>query len=805
MSSVPQRWSSEAPVVSALQQAAFDEAPVALGCLTGDGHWLFGNRRLCRLFGVDAATLRQGRLDEAIHPAERSADRELAGRLLAGEIPDYSLTRRFLRRDGSSFYGDQRVSLLPGQADRPSCLVVSIAECGARADAGGVPLPANQLLRALIDHADTLIYACDAAHRFLFVNCAYARLFGTTPQAMIGRRRHDFMPAPAATALEANESQVVKAGTAQRFDEINREADGVHTYLTAKFPIRDPQGAIVAVGGLSTDVTSAARQQADLQQSEARFRAFFDSAMVGMATTSPDRRWLQVNLALCRILGYSRRELQGTNWEGVCLADDLPEYLAAQRSLLAGEIDVYCAEKRLRREDGSLVDVALAVRAARPAGGGVEFLAVTIEDISERKVAEQLLRDQHDFSRCLLAQSPQGILTYREGGQCVLANEMAARITGGSVDALLQQNFHEIAAWRDSGLYAAAQAAFAAPQTVRRTVHLRSSFGKDVWLDCSLAVFVAREEKHLLLIVNDVSERHAAEETINDHIRSLQETNRKLEEAHHQLLQSEKMASIGQLAAGVAHELNNPIGFVHSNLGSLAGYVDDLLRIDAAFTEVEANPGPSSAEALARVRALKDACDHDFLVSDLRQLIAESREGLDRVRKIVQDLKDFSRVGDTGWQWAELHKGLDSTLNIVWNELKYKAEVVRQYGELPEIRCIPSQLNQVFMNLLVNAAQAIEERGHITIRSGHAEDRVWVEVEDDGKGIPPENLQRIFEPFFTTKPVGKGTGLGLSLSWGIVQRHQGTLDVRSECGRGTTFRVTLPIDPPVPSVSAEPS
>jgi signal transduction histidine kinase len=159
----------------------------------------------------------------------------------------------------------------------------------------------------------------------------------------------------------------------------------------------------------------------------------------------------------------------------------------------------------------------------------------------------------------------------------------------------------------------------------------------------------------------------------------------------------------------------------------------------------------------------------------------------------VFDLKTFSHVDQAEWTVADLHAGLESTLNIVWNELKYKADVVRDYGQLPEIECLPAQLNQVFMNLLVNAAQAIESHGTITLRTGQEGARVWLAVSDTGKGIAPENIGRVFDPFFTTKPVGKGTGLGLSLSYGIVKKHHGQIEVESTLGQGTTFRVWLPI------------
>ena len=268
----------------------------------------------------------------------------------------------------------------------------------------------------------------------------------------------------------------------------------------------------------------------------------------------------------------------------------------------------------------------------------------------------------------------------------------------------------------------------------------------------------------------------------------------KLDAAQSQLLQSEKLASIGQLAAGVAHEINNPVGFVNSNIGSLDNYVADLLRL------VDVLESGSATEATA----LKREMDFDYLKEDVVSLIKESREGLERVKRIVQDLKDFSRVDSSpDWQRANLHQCLDSTLNVVANEIKYRARVVKAYGQLPEVDCLPSQLNQVFMNLLVNAAQAMPEKaqelGSITLTTGSADGWARVSVADSGRGIPAENLKRIFDPFFTTKPVGKGTGLGLSVSYNIVARHGGRIEVDSQEGVGTTFTVWLPLRQEAPA------
>ncbi len=273
----------------------------------------------------------------------------------------------------------------------------------------------------------------------------------------------------------------------------------------------------------------------------------------------------------------------------------------------------------------------------------------------------------------------------------------------------------------------------------------------------------------------------------------LKEINEKLEQAQTQLLQSEKMASIGQLAAGVAHEINNPIGFVYSNLNTLERYLTTMLDALEKYTAIDEQkiPDQDTAQLLTQLRKQVDI---EYLKEDLPALMSESRDGITRVKKIVQDLKYFSRVDSSNeWQAANLHAELDSTISIAVNEIKYKAELIREYGEIPEVECLPSQLNQVFLNMLVNSSHAIEDKGTITIRTKQKDDFVIVEISDTGSGISPENIKRIFDPFFTTKAIGKGTGLGLSLSYGIIQKHNGRIDVASEIGKGTTFAITLPI------------
>jgi two-component system, NtrC family, sensor kinase len=288
------------------------------------------------------------------------------------------------------------------------------------------------------------------------------------------------------------------------------------------------------------------------------------------------------------------------------------------------------------------------------------------------------------------------------------------------------------------------------------------------------------------------------ESQVEEHSRQLAAANTRLGEAQQRLFQAEKLASIGQLAAGVAHEINNPIAFVSGNLDSLQVDVSSLLRLIDAYAEMEALL-PDAEPAKENLRQLKGSVDLAYLRADLPQLILESKAGVQRVAQIVKNLMDFSSAErPQEWVCVDLRQCMDKTLDVAANLIKSHIDVVREYGEIPLVECLPPQLEQVFLNLLVNAAQAIPEGTHgvITVGAGAAENEVWVEVRDTGCGIPPSDMKHLFDPFFTTKPQGVGTGLGLSIAYGIVELHHGRIEVESQVGSGSRFRVVLPLRQP---------
>lgn len=263
-----------------------------------------------------------------------------------------------------------------------------------------------------------------------------------------------------------------------------------------------------------------------------------------------------------------------------------------------------------------------------------------------------------------------------------------------------------------------------------------------------------------------------------------------LERLQAQIIHSEKMASLGQLAAGVAHELNNPVGFIYGNLDILNQIIGDLTRLLDFYDKNSLPENIASGAA-----DIKKEIDYEASLADLEWIVGDCRNGAERIRDIVQNLRTFSRLDEADFAKTDLHEGIDSTIRLLSRYYSSgNITLIREYGELPPVDAFAGQLNQVWMNLLVNAAQSVGQKGgEVRIVSRVRAESVVISIQDTGCGIPNEHLKRIFDPFYTTKPVGEGTGLGLSISFGIVERHGGTIEVETSVGTGTTFTVTLPM------------
>jgi len=433
----------------------------------------------------------------------------------------------------------------------------------------------------------------------------------------------------------------------------------------------------------------------------------------------------------------------------------------------------------------------------------ISYALYSLEMEEREKKAEQVLEESEKKYRKIFDQSKDAIYITTQEGRFIDINQSFLNFFSYTREELMDKDVREIYINPDDrSLFRQEIDKKGSIQDFE--VKLRKKDGTE--LTCLISAVVIREDAGSIRgyqgIIRDITERKQAEEALKKSHDELDQALSELKSTQMQMLQSEKMASVGQLAAGVAHEINNPTGFVSSNLKTLSNYQNDITKLIKQYRKLitdlkditnKENLPSSITEQMEQIVAYETEVDLNFILDDILDLIKESKEGTERIKKIVLDLKDFAHPGEDKIQTTDINKGIESTVNVAWNELKYKATVTKEYGDLPQVQCYPQQLNQVFMNILVNAAHAIEKHGEIGIVTRALDGQVEIEISDTGVGIPKQNLPKIFDPFFTTKKVGKGTGLGLNMAYNIIKKHKGTIDVESEVGKGTIFTIRIPV------------
>jgi two-component system, NtrC family, sensor kinase len=542
-----------------------------------------------------------------------------------------------------------------------------------------------------------------------------------------------------------------------------------------------------------TQFVERGRAEAGLRESEDRFRTAFEEAPYGMCMTAPDGHFLHANAALCRMLGYSQEELLAGAWPGITYPADLESSRRAVRRIVEGGARTVELEKRYLHKRGDVVWARIRIVAVRDAEGSASHFITQIEDITERKLSEERLRASEERYRELFENASDLVFTLNLDLRLTSLNRLTERTIGYPREEAVHLHVSELVEpdqWKKIEPGIARLIAGERPQ--KFDVDIRARDRSRVTLEVNPRL-IRRDEEAIGIqcIARDITGRDVAEM---------------------ELRQAQKLESVGRLAAGIAHEINTPMQFVGDNVRFLQDAFEELrnffVSLSQCCDETAAAP-PSPDFVAAEFRRLAQKIDMRYLLQEIPDALAQTQDGVERVVTIVRAMKEFAHPDSKGMARADINKALLNTLTVARNELKYVAEVETDFGELPPVLCSASDMNQVFLNLLVNAAHAIadvvrgtEQKGKIRIHTELSGAMVLIAISDTGSGIPENIRERIFDPFFTTKEVGRGTGQGLAIARSVVDRHKGTLTFETQVGRGTTFFIRLPIECSDPHLTA---
>ncbi len=657
-----------------------------------------------------------------------------------------------------------------------------------------ISMQSEDYVKTILHSMNISLTVIDGKGTVTAVNDAALRLLGYTEDELIG--------SPVDRIFEADPKeqdrevmQLLTTGNITGDETRYIKKDGRRIPVSfASSIIGGSNGEVQGIVCTAQDMSGQKRREEALRGSEEYYRSLVETSQDCMCNITLDGTYMSMNPAGCELNAVE----SGENIIGAKCTDNIIKNRKTVEAALkkASQGESVSVEFKTTGGKGSGLWWDSTFTPVRDVDRSIKSILQVSRDITHQKTMEQhlldaqkILADEHEELRALFKKVEKSKREWENTMDCLgsmiaLTDKNGAVIkynrafmdftgrekeglTGKDWEVLLTENGMETVRFSGGSIEL-----FHRPS--RRWFTLNSYPFKDDELEREGSVISIHETTEM---------KNIAEE--------LEKAYKDLQATQSQILQREKMASIGQLAAGVAHEINNPMGFITSNLGTLGTYTDKL----RAFISIQSGALQSDQSAVMpeEIEQRKKELKIDYVLTDINDLIRESLEGAERVKKIVQNLKSFSRVDRAEYTHADLNECMESTLNIVWNELKYKTTVEKDYGNIPLTRCYPQQMNQVFMNLLVNAADAIDKQGTIKIKSWNGNGYVNVSISDTGCGIAEDRISRVFEPFYTTKEVGKGTGLGLSISYEIVKKHKGEFLVDSEIGGGTTFTVKIPV------------
>ncbi len=697
----------------------------------------------------------------------------------------------------------------------------------------------QQFLQLVIDSIPQMIFWKDRNSVYLGCNRNFARLAGVSqPAAILGKTDHDLTWTAMANYYRGTDVQVMgsQEPILQRI-EPQLQADGTTTWIEiSKIPLHDDPGDVIGILGSYIDITDRRRAEQSLQASEQQYRHLVETSQDVIWATDLEGFYTFVNPAVQRIYGYAPLAMRDRAFTDFLPAVELPRTRAVFQKLLQEKGSAFQYESTGLAQGGRVIHLSINAMIMQDEVGNIVGITGTSSDITDRKAAEAALRQSEATNRALLNAIPDLMIRMSRDGTYLdfrpaktftcLANGETAN--GKNLTAILppqaaQRRLYHI----EHALKTGEIQVYEYEMTIADQVHFEE------------ARIVVSGENEVLAIVRDISDRKQAERDLEQSTQQLKQqtvyletTLKELQRTQSQLVQSEKMSALGQLVAGIAHEINNPTGFIYGNLKHLEEYMGDLLTLITLYQQHYPQPVVGIQDCLAMT-------DLAFLRADLPKLLASMKFGAERIQQIVLSLRTFSRMDEADVKCVDIHSGIDSALLILDHRLNQQPSdapiaVIKNYADLPQIECYAGELNQVVMNILVNAIDALETKAQnsgsrsapkaleaveparpthsqplaLTIQISTellADDRMAIRIRDNGIGMSAAVKQHIFDPFFTTKPIGQGTGLGLATSYQIVtDRHGGTLRCHSIPGEGTEFIITIPLCQPARTLILDP-
>ncbi|WP_159788714.1 PAS domain S-box protein [Sodalinema gerasimenkoae] len=801
-------------------RAIVDNAPIWIWTTDALGHMNFINRTFCEDVGVTPKQVYEAAHYQEVFGLDAVRNCIESDHISFSQDEPCFADERFPFVDGRTHHLETIKVRLKDAQGEVTGLVGLAMDATERKQAEAALAEQRSLLDAFIDTAPVGMAILDPQFRYLEVNENLAKMTGYPVQDHIGRTLGDIVPDLAQTLYGRVEAMLLSGEPIlnQEFTGQTAASPGVERHwLFSAFPIQDSRDNLIAFGATVLDITERQQAQQQLQTltrnlQDAQRIAHIGNWEIDVATgqtTCSDEIFHIVGIPVRREPMAQEEMFQYFH------PDDRPLVRQGIRHCIdTGQ--PYDIDVRILRANGELGYVREKCEAQYDEVGNLVSIFGIAMDITERKRAELTLRESEERFRTLVEATTQIVWNANAKGAFTWEQPDWSEFTGMSFDELRDWGWINSIHPNDRNETTAVWSHAVQTRSLYQIEHrLRRADGE--YRDMNVrAVPILDEDGNLrewIGVNTDITDRKDAERALQrseaklrQQAENLQATLDQLQRTQNQLVQSEKMSALGQLVAGVAHEINNPVNFIYGNLTHAEEYTQDLMRVIEAYQQ-------RYPEADMELEELLEEVDLDYLIDDLPKLIGSMRVGAQRIRDIVRSLRNFSRLDESEFKAVNLHDGIESTLMILQNRLKAKPdssgiEIVRRYGNLPAVDCYAGQINQVLMNILANAVDALEERdrnrspseldaapSRITITTAVTRGNyVQVLIADNGVGIPPKVQHQIFDPFFTTKPIGKGTGLGMSISYQIItDKHHGSLTCTSEPGVGTSFLIEIPI------------